>query len=74
MEADQMESTKLEAQVELLQKQIDIMQRRLDELRDHFDARLDSFDACMDGNFRWIVGLLFAILLAVVGTLFRGLH
>ena len=67
MEADQMESTKLEAQVEFLQKQVEIVQRRLDELRNHFDARLDS-------HFRWIVGLQFAILLAVVGALFRGLH
>ena len=50
---------------------IDATNSRIDALEQRLSSRFDALDQKLSTQFRWLVGIMFAVLLAVIGVLLR---
>jgi uncharacterized coiled-coil protein SlyX len=56
---------------EELAERIEVTNRRIDTLDQHLSSRIDALDQKISTQFRWLVGIMVAVLLAVIGALLR---
>ena len=66
------------ARIDATNARIDALDQKIDRFRDELASRIDATNARIDAlnqrmstQFRWLVGMMMAVLLAVIGALLR---
>ena len=62
----------LERRVEAVARRVDALDAKVDRVRDELAGRLEGLEVRMATQFRWLVGIQIAVLLAVVAALAGG--
>jgi len=60
---------RLENRIDRIENRLDRGFERMDERFQRIDERFERMDAKMDRQFRWLVGILFTAMIAMLGIL-----
>ena len=65
-------STRIDGLGQGLSARMDAMDQKIDRFREELAGRIDIMDRNASRQFRWLVGMMFGMILTLVAALFRG--